>query len=288
MARLFLLLLSLLLFSCQESQETKISRLVKEWEGKEIIIPSECSFSDISGNECSSPSLNAPFKIVYYVDSLGCMSCKLRLEEWKKFIKEADSISEGKISYFFYFHPKQKDLTELGDILKSHAFDIPVCIDTLDVFNASNLFPENDSFHTFLLDESNHVSVIGNPILSPSIKDLYLQVIMGKKMERTQRKLTQASISESLLELGVVKLDELISKRIRITNKGREPLIITDVITSCDCVKAKSTANEVLPNESAEISIEFKPDEKGEFFRDVYVYCNVDDSIIDFTTSWQD
>lgn len=45
MARLFPLLLTLLLLSCQESQETKISRLVKEWEGKDILYPKECSIA---------------------------------------------------------------------------------------------------------------------------------------------------------------------------------------------------------------------------------------------------
>lgn len=29
----------LLLFSCQESEESKLSRLVKDWEGKEISSP---------------------------------------------------------------------------------------------------------------------------------------------------------------------------------------------------------------------------------------------------------
>lgn len=43
--RIIVFLLGLLMFSCQESQETKIFRLVKEWEGKDILYPKECSIA---------------------------------------------------------------------------------------------------------------------------------------------------------------------------------------------------------------------------------------------------
>lgn len=280
MARLFPFLLSLLLFSCQESQETKISRLVKEWEGKEILFPEECSFSIHGKEECASPALDSPYKIVYYVDSLGCMSCKLKLEEWKSFMQEVDSLASDKVSSFFYFHPKAKDLKELGLILKSRGFDYPVCVDKADRFNASNLLPVNDSFHVFLLDQHNRIRVIGNPILSPSIKELYLQVITGQTKGSTEVEMTEVSLDEDLLELGTLELGESVKRTVKIRNTGNNELIITDVITSCDCVKANVSASAVQAGEDAEIRIEFKPEEKGEFFRDVYIYCNTQNSPI--------
>lgn len=273
-------LLIFLLLSCQESEEKNISRLVKEWEGKEIVLPEECSFSDIEGNPCEAPSADAPFKIVYYVDSLGCMSCKLKLEEWKAFIQEVDSISEGKVSPFFYFHPKRTDLKELGFIIKSRDFSYPFCVDTLDLFNTKNQFPENDSFHAFLLDESNRVAVIGNPVLNPDIKDLYLQVVSGKEIEEIPAELTQISISERTLELGDIEFGKTIKRSVTIKNAGNKPLIIKDVVTSCECVKAKVSASSIRPEESAELMIEFTPDVTGECFREVYVFCNTEESPI--------
>ena len=233
---------------------------------------------DINGDECQSPSLKAPFKIVYYVDSLGCMSCKLKLEEWKAFIQEVDSISEGRVSPFFYFHPKRTDLKELGFIIKSRDFSYPFCVDTLDLFNTKNQFPENDSFHAFLLDESNRVAVIGNPVLNPAIKDLYLQAITGEKKEESAAVLTQVSLSERTLELGDIEFGKTIKRNVIIKNAGNKPLIIKDVITSCECVKAKVSASSIRPEESAELMIEFTPDVTGECFREVYVFCNTEES----------
>ena len=278
--RIIVFLLGLLMFSCQESQETKISRLVKEWEGKEIVFPEDCSFSIYGKEECASPALDSPYKIVYYVDSLGCMSCKLKLEEWKSFMQEVDSLASDKVSSFFYFHPKAKELKELCLILKSRGFDYPVCVDKADRFNASNLLPENDSFHVFLLDKQNKIKVIGNPILSPSIKELYLQVITGQTKDSTEVEMTEVSLDEDLLELGTLELGESVKRTVKIRNTGNNPLFITDVITSCDCVKANVSASAVQPGKDAEIRIEFKPEEKGEFFRDVYIYCNTQNSPI--------
>ncbi|MCQ2238974.1 MAG: DUF1573 domain-containing protein [Bacteroidaceae bacterium] len=268
----------LLLFSCQESEENKLSRFVKEWEGKEIVFPQDCSFSGLDGKECPSPPLDTPFKIVYYVDSLGCMSCKLKLEEWKRFIHEVDSLSDEKVSSFFYFHPKENDLKEVEILMKSNAFDYPVCIDRADRFNAANRFPENDSFHVFLLDEQNKVRVIGNPVLNPTLKELYLQVITGKKEDMTTPDPTRASVSDSLLELGTLRLGTPVKRSVGISNIGRNALLIKDVITSCDCVRATPSSEAVNPGESAEIQIEFTPEEAGEFFKDVYIYCNAEDS----------
>lgn len=264
----------------KDSEEKRISRLVQEWEGKEIFFPEGCSFSDINGNPCEAPSLDAPFKIIYYVDSLGCMSCKLKLEEWKAFIQEVDSISEGKVSPFFYFHPKRTDLKELGFIIKSRDFSYPFCVDTLDLFNTKNQFPENDSFHAFLLDESNRVAVIGNPVLNPDIKDLYLQVVSGKEIEEIPAELTQISISERTLELGDIEFGKTIKRSVTIKNAGNKPLIIKDVVSSCECVKAKVTADSVKPGGNAELMIEFTPDVTGECFREVYVFCNTEESPI--------
>ncbi len=38
-----------------------------------------------------------------YVDSIGCISCKLKLAKWKQFIVDVDSLSEKNTSFSFYF-----------------------------------------------------------------------------------------------------------------------------------------------------------------------------------------
>ena len=43
-------------------------------------------------------------------------------------------------------------------------------------------------------------------------------------------------------------------------------------------MRATLSAETVNPGENAEIKIEFTPEEAGEFFKDVYIYCNTEDS----------
>ena len=84
MRYLCLLLCVLALFSsCKESEKDKIARLVEEWEGKEILFPTR-SFFTIQGKDTVNFSfVDADYKVVTYIDSVGYTSCKLQLPRWK-------------------------------------------------------------------------------------------------------------------------------------------------------------------------------------------------------------
>ena len=94
-----------LLCSCKESEKEKIARLVREWDGKEISFPSHSVFT-IQGKDTIDFSFaDAEYKIVTYVDSVGCTSCKLQLPRWKEFMHEVDSLAQGKCPCVL-FHPR--------------------------------------------------------------------------------------------------------------------------------------------------------------------------------------
>ena len=102
----FIFLLLSFLTGCKESEKEKIARLVKEWDGKEISFPPHSVFT-IQGKDTIDFSFaDAEYKIVTYVDSVGCTSCKLQLPRWKEFMHEVDSLVQGKVPFVFYFHPK--------------------------------------------------------------------------------------------------------------------------------------------------------------------------------------
>lgn len=50
--------------------------------------------------ESDSINLNSVFRIVSYIDSVSCVSCKLRLHEWKKFISYLDSVSKNSVKTY--------------------------------------------------------------------------------------------------------------------------------------------------------------------------------------------
>ena len=46
------------------------------------------------------------YKVLVYVDSIGCTSCKLQLHKWKELIEYTDSATQGKSSVSLLFPPE--------------------------------------------------------------------------------------------------------------------------------------------------------------------------------------
>ena len=157
MRYLCLIWVLVLFSSCKESEKDKIARLVEEWEGKEILFPTHSIFT-IQGKDTVDFSLaDADYKVVTYIDSVGCTSCKLQLPRWKLFMQEVDSTLNRPVPFVFYFHPK--DMKELRYITRRDAFIYPVCFDEKDDFNRLNHFPDEMTFQTFLLDLKSATSL---------------------------------------------------------------------------------------------------------------------------------
>ena len=151
--------------ACSESREEAVYRLVKEWTGKEIKFPERSVFTVQGKDTVDFTYPNADYKVLVYVDSVGCTSCKLQLDRWKKVIKEMAEETGKDIPFLFFFHPK--DMKELRYLTRRDAFTYPVCFDENDELNALNCFPSDMTFQTFLLNKDNKVVSIGNPVHNP-------------------------------------------------------------------------------------------------------------------------
>lgn len=163
------------LTACKETETTRISRLVTAWSGKEIFFPKDLVFTKFGKDTVEFINgKKSKYKIVTYVDSIGCVRCKLKLSQWKTFMNMTASLAESP-SYYFYFH--SKDLQELCNLFERENFSYPVCIDYADKFNHLNHFPVDRMFQTFLLNAENKVLAIGNPIYSPKVRAFYLSIL---------------------------------------------------------------------------------------------------------------
>lgn len=265
MRYLCLLLCVFALFSsCKESEKDKIARLVEEWEGKEILFPAH-SFFTIQGKDTVDFSLaDADYKVVTYIDSVGCTSCKLQLLRWKLFMQEVDSTLNRPVPFVFYFHPK--DMKELRYITRRDAFVYPVCFDEKDDFNRLNHFPDEMTFQTFLLDKDNRVAAIGNPVHNPKVKELYLKVLTGGEVVKAETPITKVSLDVTSIDFGSFPQSEKQERKFTLTNTGQHVLVIYDVITSCGCTKVNYNKEGVRPGEKAELTVIYEA-EKAEHFR---------------------
>ena len=265
-----------MLASCQDSWKGAMLRLVSEWQGKEIKFPARPVFTIQGKDTVNYLYKDADYKVVTYVDSVGCTSCKLQLHQWKKWITEVDSLTGGRVPFLFFFHPK--DIKELRYLTRREDFTYPVCLDSRDELNRLNRFPSDITFQTLLLDKENKVVALGNPILNPRVKELYQSIMMGTRPSRSSTGITQVSIDQTELDFGSFAKSEKQERSLLLTNTGNAPLVIQDITTSCGCTKVEYRKEPVRPGGTLELKISYEAEETGHFNKTVTVYCNAKNS----------
>lgn len=275
----FYILIMILLCSCGESQKDHIEQLVKAWDGRIIYYPADlkfCSFKKDSMYNLQMPVRE--YTIVSYVDSIGCMSCKLQLQDWKLLISHLDDSFKEKVSCLLIFHPKNKEM--LLDLLYRKRFTYPVCIDETDSFNKLNHLSTDMTFQTFLLDKNAKVIAIGNPIHSPLVKELYLNIISGKETfsQSRSQSLTFAFLSKDNINMGDFPWKQKQEAEVTLSNTGEKPLVINDVITSCGCMTAEFDKKPINQYKSANIRITYEAEYPEHFDKTITIYCNAKDS----------
>lgn len=264
-------------FCCKNSEEHNIAALIEQWNGKEIIFPTASTFSKLGSEVSEKGDRNAEFKILTYVDSIGCTSCKLQLSKWKMLIGELDSITNSKLKVLFFMNPKDRE--EIDYILKRDNFNHPVCIDEADSLNKLNHFPADMRFQTFLLDKNNKVLAIGNPIHNPKVKELYMKIILGDKAPKKKDEIkTMAEMGTSFIDFGEFDWKVEQKATFKFKNTGAQPLVILDVTTSCGCISAEFPKEPVAAGKEAEIAVVYKADKPEHFNKTVTVYCNAENA----------
>lgn len=155
----FLLLLSLIFYTCGTTKNTEREIIVTEWVGKEILLPQSIQ--------------NNNLKVITRING-NCYPCIYRLKEWKPFIEKL----KYKYQIPFLIYVVTADSTIFAEINKNEIhFDYPVIFDANDEFRKHNNLPQNSIFHTMLLSDSNKVILIGNPIGNLKLRNLYINQI---------------------------------------------------------------------------------------------------------------
>ena len=280
--RCLLLIIGFSLFaSCQETERERFTRMVNEWMGKEIRFPEHSVFTVQGKDTVDFAFRDADYKVVSYIDSIGCTDCKLKLDRWKEFMEEVQKQSDKKVSFLFFFHSKDKK--ELRFLTRQSDFIYPVCFDEKDDFNALNRFPVDITFQTLLLNKDNKVITVGNPVHHPKVKELYLQNITGNQKKSTETPETTVSLSETETNFGNIPLNEKREHVFKLVNTGNKPLVVYDVVTSCSCTKAEYSMEPVRPGDTLDLKVVYHAEDKGRFRKSLRVYCNVEDSPLNLT-----
>lgn len=274
--------IAILLSSCKESEQNKIARLINEWNGKVIRFPDSICLTSY-GNDTVITKFEreqSAYTILNYVDTMGCVSCRLQLPRWNEMMEELDSICQDKIKVncLMVFYPKEKE--KLVKLLRKSQFNDFVYIDEKDTLNEMNNFLNEEHFCTFLLDKDDKIVAIGNPVLRPKVKELYFDIISGKTVLASTDKQTEtvASLSEDQIDLGNFSWNKERKAEFVISNTGKTPLVINDIITSCGCTTVDYSKEPIRPNESTTLNIKYKAEHPEHFNKTITVYCNAENS----------
>ena len=270
--QLYILLLLSLLTACKENNKEKFALLVQEWQGKEIVFPQNMAFTRFVTEPVDYRIPDAEYKVLVYVDSVGCTSCKLQLPKWKELIAHVDSATNGNVPFIFVF--QSKDDRELRYMLKRDNFDRPICIDRNNRFDELNQFPQDITFQTFLLDKDNKVKVIGNPVHNLAVRDLYLKQITGMQHQEALPK-TTLETEEAEYDLGTVKEGTTKQQTVTVRNTGTNVFKLKGFTTSCNCTEATCDWKELQPGESGTVTVSYEAEQPGDFYRTVEIYGNI-------------
>lgn len=272
-----LFIIAFFLLSCINSKEKKAMELIQKWNGKTILFPSTPIFT-IQGKDTLDYQISDTYKILTYADSTGCTSCKLNLSEWREFIVMVDSIKTGAVQFLFFLYPKSE--MNIYHTLRMENFNYPICIDVKDSLNILNHFPTEMAFQTFLIDSNNKVLAIGNPIRNPRIKQLYLDIILGKRKSDSHNEqiLTTAELSLSSINMKDFSYEDEQESEVQLINTGKELLKIDDVVTSCGCMKVEYDKRPVRPGGNIMLKVKYKADKSGYFNKIITIYCNTENA----------
>ena len=275
-----LIFIAILLLSCKESKQNRIARLVNEWNGKIIQFPDSMCLTSYRNDTAIVKYIReqTPHTILNYVDTIGCVSCRLQLPRWKTMMEELDSLYPNKVTCLMVFNPQGK--RKLIKHLRNNQFNYFVYIDEMDTLNRMNKFLNEEDFGTFLLDKNDKIVAIGNPVLKPRVRDLYFHIISGKMVVSSVDKeaLTVVSLLKDKVDLGDFSWNKEREAEFVISNVGKLPLVINDVITSCGCTKVDYTKKPILSGENIILKIKYKAEQPEHFNKTITVYCNAEGS----------
>ena len=128
-----------------------------------------------------SPNL----RYVVYIDSLQCASCRMhKMNIWRSIMQYTHTVG-ARVDFCFIFRPKNKSVAEFRHEYYAQKIQMRFFLDTTGVMERHNpLLAKSSIFHAFVLNDSNHIEVIGDASKSELVERKYYEFLHKKKAER--------------------------------------------------------------------------------------------------------
>ncbi len=150
--------------------EDNISRVVRKMHGKEISFKWNNQYV-LDDTIIFNYTPTSPIKVVSYIDTTLCSRClETYFDVVKDYIKQINSDS---VLFMCIF--QHRSIEEIQPLLKDKEMsNISIVVDTDNLYLTTNSLDKYTSmFASFLLDKNNCVVLVGDPLRSSSVRELY-------------------------------------------------------------------------------------------------------------------
>lgn len=239
-----------------------------------IIFPTHAVFT-IQGDTVDFCTDSAHHKILVFVDSIGCVSCKFQIPLWKRFMKQISEQSDNLVSCLFYF--ESKDTEYLNSLFTRSGFYYPVCLDTLGTLYKLNNFSRKDGIHVFLLNQKNQILIEGNPVRNMKLKNKYLSFFSDRKLnERVVKRNAKVRLERSVLNWEPFDWNQEKEDSIVIINISTIPFSVRSIVYNSNCLNTIYSKKSIIQGEQLVIGIQYKAKQSKSIKETLYIYGNVE------------
>ena len=172
---LFVLLLTLVLVATG-CEEMRLRSQVRKLMASTVVLPEKVI--RIAGEEMlpMPDSLREKAKLIIYIDSLECRSCRFsKIPMYERIIPSAESYG---VAVMIMMANRTYSGITLAQYLSDIDLGVPIYVDEESVFLSMNsAIPADTRLHSFLVNRQGTPVLIGDPVLSPGIAELFERML---------------------------------------------------------------------------------------------------------------
>lgn len=152
----------------------EILSVLETMKGTNVVFPNTLRSYSVNDYEIENGEINRQ-KIVVYFSPMVCTPCNLdRLFDMEELEEKWTNVEVVYILSYI----KDEDEMEIKSYLEEWDFKSTVYLDKGNRFAKENpVLPRNPNYHTFLLDSEGKILIVGNPMLSTDVRNLYENLI---------------------------------------------------------------------------------------------------------------
>jgi len=178
MGRVRMIILLGLLLCIGGCSNKRIREALESFLSQEVSFPSTlicCS----GGTDGVNPLRDSIPKLIIYVDSTQCSSCRVsHLSEYIPLYD--DALRSGRYTLAIILSPPVSEYGHIAHLLELYKYPFPVYLDKDHSFRKENGFiPDDIRFHAFLTDRSRRPVLVGDPVRSDRLRNLFEQELQN-------------------------------------------------------------------------------------------------------------